>query len=84
MKMLHVCRAAHVLWVIWNAEYDGGIHLRLDLRKGQYKVKLGQKSSNFHNQNCHLKTCLSCPVLSQDSRNVIFLRTAIRNVKNCI
>ena len=26
MKMLHVCRATHVLLVIWNAEYDGGIH----------------------------------------------------------
>ena len=26
MKMLHVCRAKHVLGVIWNAECDGDIH----------------------------------------------------------
>ena len=45
---------------------------RFDPRKGQYKVKLGQKMSNFQNQNFHLKTCLSCPVLSQDSKNVIY------------
>ena len=45
---------------------------RFDPRKGQYKVKLGQKRSNFQNQNFHLKTCLSCPVLSQDSKNVIY------------
>ena len=30
------------------------------------------KRSNFQNQNFHLKTCLSCLVLSQDSKNVIF------------
>ena len=29
MKMLHECRAAHVLWVIWNAAFDGGIHLKI-------------------------------------------------------
>ena len=43
-----------------------------DPRKGQYKVKLGQKRSNFQNQNFLLKTNLSCPVLSQDSKNVIY------------
>ena len=26
MEMLHVCRATHVLWVICNEEYDGGIY----------------------------------------------------------
>ena len=25
MKMLHKCGATHVLWVIWDAEFNGGI-----------------------------------------------------------
>ena len=45
---------------------------RFHTRKGQYKVKLGQKRSNFQNQNFILKPCLSCPVLSQDSKYVIY------------
>ena len=34
-------------------------------------VKLGQIRSNFQCQNLLTKTCLSCQVLSQDSKNVI-------------
>ena len=72
MKMLHDCHATHVLWVIWDAEYDGGIHFRFDARKDQYKVKLGPIRSNFQNQNLLSETCLSCPVSFQDSKNVIY------------
>ena len=43
--MLHECRVAHVLWVIWDVEFDGGIpFLKFGLRKCQCPVKLGQIS----------------------------------------
>ena len=42
--------------------------LKLDPRNGQYKVK---KGSTFQNQNFPRKTCLSCPVLSQNYKNAI-------------
>ena len=29
MKMLHECRATHVLWVDWDAEIDGGIYFQV-------------------------------------------------------
>ena len=41
-----------------------------DPRKGQRKVKISQKRST--DQTFLLKTCLYCPVLSQNSKNVIF------------
>ena len=43
-----------------------------DPRKGQNEDKLGQIMSNFPNQNFLPKTWLSCPVSSQDSKNVIY------------
>ena len=70
--MLHICRATHVLSVIWNAEYDGGIHFRFDPSIGQYKVKLGQKRPDFQDQNLLLKIFLSYPILSQDSKNATY------------
>ena len=45
---------------------------RFDLRKGQNKVKPGQKRSNFQNQIFLTKTCLSRLVLSQDQKRVIY------------
>ena len=46
---------------------------RFDPRKGQYKVKPGQTRSNLQNQNFLPKSCLFYPVLSQDSKNVIYI-----------
>ena len=36
MKMLLECRATHVLWVIWDVEFDGGIFY---LTRGKVKVE---------------------------------------------
>ena len=52
-------------------------------RKGQCQVKLGKIRSNFQIQNLLTKTRLSCPNLSQDSKTLLFLRTIIKNAKNC-
>ena len=52
MKMLHDYRETHILWVIWDAKYDGGRYMlifRCDPWKGQYGVKLGQIRSNLQN-----------------------------------
>ena len=54
---------------------------KFDLKKGQLQVKLGQIRSNFKIQNFLTKLWLSCADLSQDSKNVIFLCTTIRNAK---
>ena len=43
MKLLHEYRETHVLRVIWDVEFNGGIHL-IDSRKGQVEVKLGKIS----------------------------------------
>ena len=45
---------------------------RFGPRKGQFQVKLVQIRSNFQIQNFLTKTCLYCPVLPQDSKNVIY------------
>ena len=66
--MLFKCRATHVLWVIWDAEFDGDTHFKFDPRKVQLQVKLGQIWSNFKFQNFITKACLSCADLSQDSK----------------
>ena len=42
IKMLHECCATHVVWVIWEAEFDGDIISKLYSRKRQCQVKLGQ------------------------------------------
>ena len=69
--MLSKCRVTHVLWVIWDAEFDGDIHfLKFGPRKGQLKVKLGQNRANFKIQIFLTKINLSCAVVSQDSKNV--------------
>ena len=74
--MLHEYHATHVLWVFWDAEFDG------HLRKGQSQVKLGQNVWNFRFQNFLTETCLSCPGLSQDSKNVIYFD--VRQLEHCI
>ena len=44
--MLFQCRATHVLWVIWDAEFDGSIDFKFDHRKDKVQVKLGKIRSN--------------------------------------
>ena len=72
MKMMHDCRATHILRVIWDEEYDGDIHFYVWLKERSIWGQTSQIMSNFPNQNFLLETCLSCPVSSQDSKNVIY------------
>ena len=44
---------------------------RIDPRKGQYKVKLCQKGQIFKIKKQTSKTCLSCQVLSQNSKKSV-------------
>ena len=71
MKMLLECRATHVLTVIWDADFDGDIHFKFGLRKGQCQVKLGQNRPIFEIQNFHAETCLSCSIFPLNSINII-------------
>ena len=52
IKMMHESHATHVLWVIWDVEFDGDTHFKFDRRKGMYlrQAKLGQIRSDFHSQ----------------------------------
>ena len=82
MKMLHECRASHVLWVIWDIEVDGGIHFLFKPREGQAQ---GQIRLNFKIQKLLTKTCASCLVLPPNSRDVIYFYVRqMENVKNCV
>ena len=47
------------------------------------RSSLGPKRSNFETQKFIFKSYLSCPVLPQASKNVIFWRTIISNSKKC-
>ena len=58
----------HVLWVISHVEFDGDTHFHI---WPKVRSSLGQKRSNFKKSKFPFKTYLSCPVLSQDSKNVI-------------
>ena len=71
--MLHKCRATHVLYGSFGTQKTMVTFIsEIDRRKGQFKVKLGQIRSNFKTQNFLTKTCLSYPLLSQDSKNVTY------------
>ena len=65
-------RATHVLWVIWDVKTIVTLISKFDPRKGQFQVILGKIRSNFKTKKFLTKTCLSFPVLSQDSKNVIY------------
>ena len=73
VKMLFRYLATHVLWVIWDAEFDGGIHFYISPRKGQVQVKPGQIRSNSQIQNFLTKTHVFC----------VYKRT-IRNNQNML
>ena len=71
-KMLHVCCATHFYVSFGTQNTMVAFIFRFDSRNDQYKVKLSQKTSNFQDQKFLLKTYVSCPVLSQNSKNVIY------------
>ena len=68
MKIYNEYRVTHVLWVIWSVEFDGDTHFHI---WPKVRSSSGQRRSNFETQKFLFKTCLSCPVLSQDSKKVI-------------
>ena len=72
IKMPQECRATYVLWAIWKQKPIAIFLCKFDPRKGQFQINIGLIRSNFQIQNFLLKTCLSYPLLSQDSRNVIY------------
>ena len=72
IKMQHECCVTHVLWVIWAQNSLVASISKFDPRKRQCNVKLGQTRPNFETQNLLTKTCLFCPVVCQDSKNVFF------------
>ena len=63
MNMLHDVR--RMFYAILDVGFDSSIHFLFDLRKGQGHLK-------FQNSTFSYKTCLSSPVLSQNSTNVIY------------
>ena len=69
--MLHECRATHVFWVIWDAEFDGDIHFWIWPKKRSMSGQTRTKRSHFQIQNLLTKPCLYCLVLCQDSKNLI-------------
>ena len=48
------------------------LFFKFDPREGQLQVKLRQIRSKYNFKFC-IKICLSCAVLSQDSKNIIYL-----------
>ena len=62
MKMGYECSEITVLWIIWDVEFDGGIHFRI-----WPEERLGQTRSDLKkDQNFIARTCLSFPILSPD------------------
>ena len=47
---------------------------KFDQMKGQLQVKLGQIRSNLKIPKCRTKICLSCTVLTQDSKVIFYVR----------
>ena len=68
MKLQHGYRVTHILWVIWHYNLMMILIFTFHLRSGQVQVKKGQISNI---EIFILKTHLSCPVLSENSKNVI-------------
>ena len=70
--MLFKCRAAHVLWVIYDAEFDGGTHFQIWPEGSSTSGQTRSNKVKFQNLKFSNKICLSCADLSQDSKNVIY------------
>ena len=58
----------HVLWIIWNLEFDGDTHFHISPK---VRSSSDQKRVKSRNSKILFKTYLSCLVLSQDFKNVI-------------
>ena len=83
MKMLHKCRAAHVLCVIWNAAFDGGIHLKIWPRERSVSGQIFSSYLCDHTQpvctaDVHGTRCLSThyPILSVFSKVPVLARSS--------
>ena len=70
--MLHEGCATYVNGSFAMQKTMDGLISKFDPRKGQFHVKFDQIWSDFKIQNFLTATCLSYPVSSQDSKNVIY------------
>ena len=82
MKMLHDCRATHVLWAIWD---DGGIHFWVRPEERSIQGQTRSKEVKLSKSKFSSK---SIPILSSFVSGFqncyLYLRTTIRNAQNCI
>ena len=78
MRLLHECRATHVLLILCDAKFDCSIHLLFGPRKGQSQVKFRGKIKieNFFLQNY----ANLVQVFLRIQKFPLFSRTA----KNCV
>ena len=72
----------HVLWVIFDVEFDRSIHfqVQLTLRSRSGQIRLTRQTQNFHSA-----ACLYCQVLPRDSKNYIYFDVRrLEMPSNCI
>ena len=81
MKMLHECRAAHVLSDTWELQFNGGIYFLILPRKGQGQANLGQ-ISKF--QIFLQKRLVLASFVSGFQKRHLFSCTTIRNAKSFV
>ena len=68
----------HMFYGSWDIEFDAAFIFGFEPRKGQGQAN----NANFKMENVVPKTCLSCLVLSQDSKKChLFSRTTIRDAE---
>ena len=84
--MLHECRVTHVLWAIWDVEFDGVfIFFKLGPRKCLCQIKLGQIRSDFKTQKFSYNVM---PILSSfasgSQKCYLFSRASIKSARDCI
>ena len=79
MKMLHECRAAHVLSDTWELQFNGGIYFLILPRKGRGQANLSQISF-FFLQKHHVLASF----VSGFQKRHLFSCTTIRNAKSFV
>ena len=83
--MLFKCRVTHVLWVIWDAEFDGDIYV-LILARGNVKFRSNYvKLGHISNLKIFLQNApILCSFTSVYQKYHLFLSTTNTNATNCI
>ena len=84
MKMLHECRAKHVLWIIWDAEFDGGIHFKVWTEERSTSVQTRSNEVKCSNSFFYQKTSVLSSFISAFQKRTKISRITITNAKNFI